>query len=363
MAVTVTNGDSVTVSVTGGIGPTIIVNGTSTSVVGSIGVQPFIAGQNVTITTTGGGISILAANPPVASVQGKVGTISLSVSDLTAAAEVHTHSTSQISLFTTAVRGLNSVFSVQGKTGTVTLTVSDITAAAATHTHTLASLGAAAASHTHVAANITDFAANVPVKTVNGMTGDVVINSLPSQSSNAGLFLTTDGTAPSWAEVIPPQAGSSGSVLSTNGESLNWSSGYDVISSIFTSGSNISIAKNTTAKTITIYGKQPGVETKAATPAEKIILGVSSKKYLIVTPDSAGTNVFLPTVGEQSGLIEFVVANSGTSGSLDVYSGPPVATAFGEEFPPIVSSVGTNTWHLFSPEGTAWKSVVSATNA
>jgi hypothetical protein len=57
-------------------------------------------------------------------------------------AATHTHSAAEISPIVT---------SVQGRTGAVTLTVTDLTAAAATHTHAYA-----AVSHTHGTASITD---------------------------------------------------------------------------------------------------------------------------------------------------------------------------------------------------------------
>lgn len=65
-------------------------------------------------------------------------------------------------------------------------------------------------------------------------------NQLPSQSSNAGKFLTTNGSALSWGtpvvptdlsqltdnenllDIIPPQVNNAGRVLTTNGTSLSW---------------------------------------------------------------------------------------------------------------------------------------------
>lgn len=54
---------------------------------------------------------------------------------------------------------------------------------------------------------------------------------LPTQTGNSGKMLITDGTVPSWAVVpsggsdtpeLPPQAGNSGKVLSTDGTSPSW---------------------------------------------------------------------------------------------------------------------------------------------
>jgi hypothetical protein len=51
-----------------------------------------------------------------------------------------------------------------------------------------------------------------------------IIDSLPSQTSQAGKFLTTDGTDASWATVdaLPDQDGQAGNLLSTDGENLLW---------------------------------------------------------------------------------------------------------------------------------------------
>lgn len=49
-------------------------------------------------------------------------------------------------------------------------------------------------------------------------------SSLPSQTGNAGKFLTTDGTDASWATVdtLPSQSGNSGKFLKTNGTTASW---------------------------------------------------------------------------------------------------------------------------------------------
>jgi hypothetical protein len=145
----------------------------------------------------------------VISVQGKTGTVTLTVADLSAAAAVHTHSTNEVSGLTTAIRSFANVISVQGKTGTVTLTVADLSAAAAVHTHTTASISnfsteaakygpvssvnaktgtvtltisdltAAAASHTHSTTEVVGLTAAIQsfgrVLSVQGKTADVVL--------------------------------------------------------------------------------------------------------------------------------------------------------------------------------------------
>ena len=76
--------------------------------------------------------------------------------------------------------------------------------------------------------NVKVIAANVAA-IANGGTGQTTataaFNALaPSQTSNSGKFLTTDGTNTSWATVdaLPSQTGNSGKYLTTNGTAASW---------------------------------------------------------------------------------------------------------------------------------------------
>jgi hypothetical protein len=67
------------------------------------------------------------------------------------------------------------------------------------------------------------------VAIANGGTGqttaDAAFNALaPSQTSNSGKYLTTNGTSTSWAAVdaLPSQTGNSGKYLTTNGTAASW---------------------------------------------------------------------------------------------------------------------------------------------
>lgn len=66
------------------------------------------------------------------------------------------------------------------------------------------------------------------IKTVNGNSllgsGDVNIDSLPTQTGQAGKFLTTNGTNASWAQVdaLPSQTGQAGKFLTTDGSLASW---------------------------------------------------------------------------------------------------------------------------------------------
>ena len=67
------------------------------------------------------------------------------------------------------------------------------------------------------------------IKTINNNSilgsGNITIDSLPSQSGNAGKYLTTDGTDASWVTppTLPSQSGQSGKYLTTDGTDASWS--------------------------------------------------------------------------------------------------------------------------------------------
>ena len=66
------------------------------------------------------------------------------------------------------------------------------------------------------------------IKTINNNSilgsGNLEIDSLPSQSGNNGKFLTTNGTTASWATVdaFPTQAGNANKFLTTDGNNVSW---------------------------------------------------------------------------------------------------------------------------------------------
>lgn len=95
-------GTGVSVSSNGGIGPAGFVTPAGTSA-NLYGVLQLASGSGITISTTSGQFTIasydtaaVAALSAVQSVQGKTGAVTLSRLDVTAAAAVHTHSTSDI---------------------------------------------------------------------------------------------------------------------------------------------------------------------------------------------------------------------------------------------------------------------------
>lgn len=92
------------------------------------------AGGTLTEKVTLGQIAALAAgSAPVQSVNGSTGTVVLSAASVTAAAAIHTHSTSDVTGFSAAASAAAPVQSVNGKTGTISLAAADVTAASSTH--------------------------------------------------------------------------------------------------------------------------------------------------------------------------------------------------------------------------------------
>jgi len=176
----VNGGSAADISVTGGIGPAAYISGTATTV---IGVHPVAAGANITVTTTSGSYTIIGRDVPVQSVQGRIGAVVLTLADLTAAALVHTHSTTQVVGLTAAASAAAPVQTVQSRTGNVVITLADITAAGAVHTHSTTQIvgftaAAAAVVHTHGTTDIVGLtaaaSAAAPVQSVQSRTGNVV---------------------------------------------------------------------------------------------------------------------------------------------------------------------------------------------
>ena len=225
----------VEVSVTGGIGPAAFISGTAVT---AVGVNPIAAGDYITISTTGGSVEI-SANPPVLSVNGRTGVVSLIRSDFTAAAEIHTHSVSQVSDFTTKAN----VVSVNGRTGVVSI--------------------------------------------VGG--------------SNVTVSTTTSSIVVSSADGIPSQSGQSGKVLSTNGTNSLWVSRFSVVDDTLAAGSHIYFTRNTTAGTITISGDVAagvpwsGVPTAYNTPADAGEIAYNSEYLFVAVAENTWKRIPLET--------------------------------------------------------------------
>jgi hypothetical protein len=134
------------VSAYGGIGPTLVVSGTHTAYIGTIGINPFVAGPNITITQSAGNITFSGRNPQtpttIVSVTGGDGDLVTLADDLDELnSRVSTVDRKTLDVNTPSGRLVASgaggrlvtassyVSSVMGRTGTVTLTTIDITGA------------------------------------------------------------------------------------------------------------------------------------------------------------------------------------------------------------------------------------------
>lgn len=75
--------------------------------------------------------------------------------------------------------------------------------------------------------------------TTNGTTAswDNIPTELPTQAGNNGKYLTTNGTSASWANIpteIPSQTGQSGKFLTTNGTTASWGTSYAMVITDYT---------------------------------------------------------------------------------------------------------------------------------
>jgi hypothetical protein len=127
------------------------------------------------------------------------------------------------------------VTSVNTKTGAVVLTASDVGAAADADVVKLTGDQTVAGTKTFsstISGNISGNAGTVTngVVTTGSYADPTWITSLaetkvlPSQTSQAGKYLTTNGTSTSWAAVdaLPDQTGNAGEYLTTNGTTASW---------------------------------------------------------------------------------------------------------------------------------------------
>ena len=80
------------------------------------------------------------------------------------------------------------------------------------------------------------------------------VDALPTQATNVGKFLTTDGTNASWATVdaLPSQSGQAGEFLTTDGTSADWISDAGQIETpgnYYKNYNEIAVATTTTVPT------------------------------------------------------------------------------------------------------------------
>lgn len=250
----ITNSDTVNVSVGGTASPAInVASGTAWQA--QVPQLMVLAGANITVSTTSGSFTIVGRDVPVQSVQGRTGNVTITRTDLTAAAAVHQHNVTDIIGLTSianvaSINGLTGTPSiVAGSNVTVTTAANSITIAAAaagggavssvngrTGVVTLNStlVSAASAQHSHVAADISNFTNVANVVSVQGRTGAVsliaadvtaassthahnYVQSLNAITGTPSIVAGSNITVTTSANSITI-AGGAGSVSSVNGQ-------------------------------------------------------------------------------------------------------------------------------------------------
>lgn len=151
------------------------------------------------------------------------------------------------------------------------------------------------------------------------------IDLLPSQTNNSGKFLTTNGSAPSWADVdaLPSQAGNNGKYLTTNGSVASWAV-LDLLPSqtgntgkfLTTDGSSTSWA----TVDLTAYAplNSPTLTTPnigAATGTSLTTTGSVVSHITILTPTFA-SNAYTLVIGDDGDLL--MLDNGATDGTVYV---------------------------------------------
>jgi hypothetical protein len=103
--------------------------------------------------------------------------------------------------------------------------------------------------------------------------------SLPTQTSNSGKFLTTDGTTASWGTVsaLPSQTGNSGKFLTTDGSTASWNTAGGTVAS-----GAIYLNNRTITSSYTIATGQGALSVGPVTLASGATLTVSSGSRYVV---------------------------------------------------------------------------------
>ena len=107
---------------------------------------------------------------------------------------------------------------------------------------------------------------------------------LPTQTSYAGKFLTTDGTSASWADTLPSQTGNVGKYLKTDGSALSWatagggSGGVSTGTSLPSSGAAGDLFYRTDLKALYIWD---------GTEWDRISTGVDESPEFSTSPNSS----------------------------------------------------------------------------
>lgn len=164
------------------------------------------------------------------------------------------------------------------------------------------------------------------IKTINNNSilgsGNISVDSLPTQTGESGKFLTTNGTAASWANVdtLPSQTGQSGKYLTTNGTTASWGDTIETTeASLKTINGNSLIG--TGDITITSAPSIDGTTINTNTDDKLQAIGVIEKNTGAVKYDWVGT-LAQWTTGRTDGTIPdtwicYIIDDETTSVSVD----------------------------------------------
>lgn len=107
-------------------------------------------------------------------------------------------------------------------------------------------------------------------------------NVLPTQTSNSGKFLTTNGTTASWATVdaLPTQTGKSGKFLTTNGTSASWEDAVTPTGTQTLTNKTIDADDNTISDLTTSNLKSGVLQTSVRAAASASDTAIASEKAI-----------------------------------------------------------------------------------
>ena len=262
-----------------------------TTLNGLNGAITIAAGSNITVATQGATITIDAAADAVSSVNGSKGAVVLTSQSVSAASAVHTHVSSSITDFAAAVTSANIVRSLNGITGAVAISHTSVSAAAASHTHDAAEVAsgtldlARIPTHTHAIAQVDGLQASLDGKADAASTNVVRVQSLAgltgvvSLTAGANVTISTAGSAITIAagvgDSLPSQATNGGRLLGTDGTAASWVTRYSVVDPVVVAGDGIVATRDTAVGSITlaVAGGTTGLTVGSATPQD---LGVAA---------------------------------------------------------------------------------------
>ena len=189
------------------------------------------------------------------------------------------------------------------------------------------------------------------IKTINSTSllgsGDISITGLPSQTSQSGKYLTTNGTTASWASIpntLPSQTGHSGEFLTTNGTDASWS-GVDYENLVnkpsTTQASTVTLATVATSGSYNDLTNRPTIPTttSSVTSGSTAALTSGGAYTNLVTSVAAGTTankINVTKAGSTSTITVDNVANATTASKLG-------STTVGGTTTPIYLNNGTPT--------------------